>query len=946
MIERILAAILHYGIFVSSNSLDSLHNWQGKVQTDNRLISPGDIFVCIKGDHFDGHSFVPIAIQAGAAMIVCSEAIEQDVAYIKVTDTRKAAAIIARITMLPEILPYKLIGITGTNGKTTTSLIIYEALLKLGKRCGWIGTLGYYINGEHFPTEHTTPDIIQLNCIFAQMLKANVDFIVMEVSSHALSLDRVFGVKFDFCLFSNLSRDHLDFHGDMNSYAEAKFKLFERNMADNSVAIVNIDDSFGQQICQRLFDSGAVCYSVGKGEADFCLQDVTTCVNQTSFVLQSKQIRLKVRSKLIGNFNVQNLALTAATLVVIGFSPQETEQAIQGAPPVVGRIERIDNNYDLGVIIDYAHTPDAVENLLKSVNDIPHRRILCLIGAGGDRDKGKRPLMLKAALKYSDAVIVTDDNPRYENPDAIIRDIVQDSDLRLPWWIIRDRKLAIQSIIRIAQPGDIVLICGKGHENYLEIEGIRHPYSDHEETRKALDAWQASDIKTTDELILPIDINLLNLMFNSAWTLPERGWTPPLSFNYLSTDTRTIKAQSLFIAINGERFDGHEYVADALADSLNYAIVDSPVAAEFGSSSMLVENSILAMGAICQKYLQMFAVKRIALTGSTGKTTTKELIAGILTDFAPTLKTEANENNLIGVCKTILRILPQHQYAVWELGTNHFGEIAAMADVINPDYGIILNIGPSHLEYFGDEEGVYKEKSELFRRPLALRLYPSDDDRFEGFYDSCMGVGYQANSSYRISEHKFTISRQSFLLNQKLWNLPYGAPHYAVNAAFAIALSLQLGLDETKIQLALDKPIDLHMRGQIEPRGKGMVLIDCYNANPWSMQKALEFWQQISPDKPHIAILGDMLELGESSKMFHQMISAMLVEMKHHQLITVGDYSLNYHNPDCVDPKHFTDVQQLLNSGLLQTLAMNAIVLIKASHGIHLERLLPAIKGE
>jgi len=944
--KRILTALQQNDNFVSSHGLESKHNWQGKVQTDNRLLSPGDIFVCIKGDKFDGHRFIDDAIKSGAALIVCSEIPKQDIPYIMVRDTRKAAALIARITMLPEVLPYTLIGVTGTNGKTTTTLMLYEALRKLGHSCGWIGTSGYYIDGEHYLTMHTTPDIIQLNAIFAQMVEAGLQFIVMEVSSHALSLDRVYGVKFDYCLFSNLSRDHLDFHGDMSSYAEAKFKLFERNMTDNSIAVINTDDHFGEQICKRLHTMGAICHSVGSQNAEFCIDNIQTDLNRTVFSLTTQKETIEISSLLIGSFNVQNLALTVTTLINMEFSPQSVQKAIQDIPPVVGRIEKIDNTHGFGVFIDYAHTPDAIENLLKSMQGLPHRRILCLIGAGGDRDKGKRPLMLKAALKYSDAVIVTDDNPRSENPDAIIRDIVRDSDPRLPWWIIRERSLAIKATIRMAQPGDIVLICGKGHESYQEIEGVRNHFSDHEETRQALDAWLAGINKSDDELILPVDKTLLNVLFTTNWAPNEQGYLPPQCFSYLSTDTRSMKTNSLFIAIKGERFDGHEYLSKVLCDQQNYAIADQQVPDLPLNSAIKVENSVAAMGIICHKYLQMFDVKRIALTGSTGKTTTKELIARILEDSAPTLKTIANENNLIGVCKTILRILPQHHYAVFELGTNHFGEIAAMAGVLSPDYGIILNIGPSHLEYFGDEEGVYKEKSDLFRRPLALRLYPSDDDRFIGYAESGKGVGYSENSSYCISDHKFTIARQSFLLNDLRWNLPYGAPHYAVNAAFAIALALELGLAPRQIQHSLDKPIELSLRGQIEPRGKGMMLIDCYNANPWSMQKALEFWQQISPNKPHVAILGDMLELGDSSQMFHQMISAMLGEMKPHQLITVGEYSAFYHNPESSNPKHFKNVEQLQDSGLIGSIAKNAIILIKASHGIHLERLIPAIKGE
>lgn len=945
MIQRIIATLEEHGLLLESRNLEALPPVFTGVATDNRKLEKGNVFVCIKGEYYDGHRFINNALTEGAILIVSQEELYGKHASLKVSDSRKAAALIAGIVMLPSGHPFTLTGITGTNGKTTTSLLLFEALRKLGHKCGWIGTLGYYIEDRHYQTQHTTPDIVELHGIFQKMAAEGITQVVMEVSSHALALDRVYGIKFDYCLFSNLSRDHLDFHGDMHRYGETKYQFFASGISNNAQAIVNTDDPFGAEICTRITAAKGICYGVGTGETDFIIQDLHTDIASSSFSLHSQQGVLKLESKLIGSFNVRNLALTAATLQVMGYEGSAVESAVASLSPVKGRIEKVENKHGIGVFVDYAHTPDALENILKSLSELPHGRIISVFGAGGDRDKGKRPLMLKAALKYSDAVIITDDNPRSEAPDAIIKDIVIDSDHRLPWWIIRDRSTAIKAAIDLARSKDVVVICGKGHEDYQEIQGCKHHFDDNEEAVKALGTWQPQVTKQDDELILPVDLCMLEILFHQNDHAQRSGYTPPRFYRYLSTDTRTMKPQSLFVAIKGENFDAHRFVPEVLADKSNFAICDSAVAP--GSENfMTVPSSLEALGIICKKYLQMFGLKKIALTGSTGKTSTKEYIGQILDTHAPVIKTNANENNLIGLAKTILRIQPHHEYAVFELGTNHPGEIARLADICAPDIGIVLNVGPSHLEYFGDESGVLQEKSQLLLRPLAYRFYPGDDQRFMGLFPDGISVGYSLNCQFQICAQQSGHGKQTFEMAGRTWTLPQEAPYLAINAAFAIALALKLEYSPQSIQSALDKALNLHLRNQNVPRAQGLIIADCYNANPVSMQKALEYWQQLLPSQPHYAILGDMLELGDKAVMYHQMISAMLSEMDYAQLITVGRLARHFHPQSESVPQNFDTVEELLATSLLNAIPADAVILVKASHGMHLERLLKILEGD
>jgi len=945
MMDKLLAVLKDHNLLVDASETEILAGWQGAVQTDHRLLMPGDIFVCIKGESFDGHKLVPDAIAKGAIAIVCNTPPSVGVPFIQVNDTRKAAAVIARVTLLPDTIPFKLIGITGTNGKTTTSLIIYEALRSLGHKCAWIGTLGCIIDGVSKPTNHTTPDIIQLNYLFKEMVQSGVEYVVMEVSSHALALDRVYGVKFDYCLFSNLSRDHLDFHGTMDSYGEAKYLLFERNYRHGAVSVINTADPFGSEIHTRLQACGAKCYSLGGEAADYIIEGIVTDIDHSRFDLVFTTNRLQITSALIGGFNVHNLGLTAVTLLEMGFSGNQVVTALSKVPPVVGRIQKVPNQHNIGVFIDYAHTPDAMENLLKSVEELPHKRIICLFGAGGNRDKGKRPLMLKAALMHSDAVVITDDNPRYESPDSIIKDIVMSSELYLPWWIIRDRKTAIDSAIKLAQPGDLVLICGKGHETYQEVEGVKMPFDDYLVAKAALESWTADIVKDDNELILPVDATMLNLLFAPGIDDSLDGNLKPGHYSYISTDSRSIKDGSVFFAIKGEKFDGHDYIDAVLKEPLN-TVVHQSAGLAHSKSLIRVADTVQALGDLCRKYLLMFAPKRIALTGSTGKTTSKELIARVLEDVKPCLKTWFNENNILGLCKTILRILPKHEYAVFELGTNHPGEIARLADIVCPDIAMILNIGPSHLEFLGDEDGVFLEKSAIFKRPLAMRLYPGDDSRFEGYHNDGIGIGCCENCDYPITNQSCSDMSQSFRLAGREWTIPYAPPHFAVNASFAIVVALKLGISADEIQMSLHKPIQQDMRMQIEQRGPGLLIIDCYNANPCSMQKALEFWQQLRQECPHVAILGDMLELGDSAQLYHQMIGAMLAEKQPNDLFTVGELSQYYHHMNDPSPHNFLSAEALLASGVINFIPRDAIILLKASHGMHLELLIPALRGE
>lgn len=926
MTNKLITLYKEHGIYVSDTVCCNFEHLPA-LAVDTRKISSISAFVAIRGENFDGHDHIAQARRAGAVLIIG----ESQECNIQVTNSRKAAALYAKLYYHDPSAKLTLFGFTGTNGKTTSSLMLFQLLRAAGYKTGWIGTLGYKIEDESFSTAHTTPDILELNDIFASMIKKGVTHVAMEVSSHALSLDRVYGIDFDYALFSNFSQDHLDFHKDMNDYFEAKYMLFERA----KTAIVNADDVRGEEICARLIHAEKEVYCVGeKTHADLIISNPFSSLESSSFELQAKDEKIKVMSPLIGYFNIDNLALAIAAMHFSGHPLAKIGSWCTKLIPVQGRLEPLSNDRGIGIYIDYAHTPEALISLLKSIGRLPHRRIISVIGAGGNRDKLKRPLMLKAALGGSDAVIITDDNPRNENPNRIIYDMVRDSSWILPWWITRDRKAAIEAAIRLAAEGDIVLICGKGHENYQEIEGVRHAFDDKLAAREVLQ--EIKDEKLADELVLPFDELLLRVMIEEEPA--AEGYHAPKTLRNLSTDTRSLRPNSLFIAIKGENFDGNDFVEKVLEDTSNSVICSK----DFVYSGVIQAASAeKLMALLMQKYLQMFEVYKIAITGSTGKTSVKELIAQIFSYKADVLKTSRNENNIIGLTKTILRLCPTDKYAIFEIGSNHLGEIDLLATTITPDAGLILNVGPSHLQYFKDEEGVFKEKTDLFERALQIRLYPADDHRFEIYHKNAVGVGFAANADCRIQDVLQTKNGLRFHLGSREWEIPYLAPHFAINASFAICLAIRLGLDAVDIQAALSKKIIMDMRMQIREIDGRIVIVDCYNANPVSMQAAIEFWRDYEPALPHVAFAGDMLELGESAEMFHEMIGAIFAESGHEEIYSIGKYAKSYQQDSS---RHFEDVDALLKH--FPELPKPAVVLLKASNGMKLSKILAHLLGE
>lgn len=457
---------------------------------DSRQAKPGMIFFAVKGEKVDGAQFVPQAIERGASVVVGEKLVEDPrVTSVVVRDGRIAMADFATAYYGQPALSLKVAGITGTNGKTTTAFLTKEICEHAMLRSGLIGTVRYEIADKVLPAARTTPESLDVQNLLWQMQGAGCKAAAMEVSSHALVQSRVRGVEFDAAIFTNLTQDHLDYHGTMEAYFEAKTLLFTglaTQKEKRGTAVINVDDRWGQQLIARMRDTvPTVTYGMG-ARADFRASNIRSDFNGTSYQLDAREKSYLVRSPLIGNFNVYNSLAAIAAASVMGVEVRTAVLALAKAHAVPGRLEAVPAQRNFRVFVDYAHTDDALENAQKTLRELNPARLIVVFGCGGNRDKSKRPRMGAAVEKHADFAIVTSDNPRKETPEAIIDDILPGMP-RKRYEVVVDRKEAIRRAVELAGARDIILIAGKGHENYQEFADKTVPFDDVAVARGAID---------------------------------------------------------------------------------------------------------------------------------------------------------------------------------------------------------------------------------------------------------------------------------------------------------------------------------------------------------------------------------------------------------------------------------------------------------------------------
>lgn len=458
------------------------------VVNDSRQVSQGSLFVAVRGCTVDGHTFIPLLQYSGVAAIVCEEfpeIVESSITYIKVENSAIALGVLASEWYGNPSTKLKLVGVTGTNGKTTTATLIYEMARLLGYKAGLLSTVCNYIETEAAPTNQTTPDPLTINQLLARMVESGCQYAAMEVSSHAAHQHRIAGLTFAGGIFSNLTRDHMDYHKTVQAYLQAKKSFFD-GLGREAFALTNIDDKNGMIMLQNT-SAARYTYSL-RTMADFRCRIIETRLDGTTLSLNGSEVEVLFT----GRFNAYNLTAVYGASILLGWEKEQVLTAMSRLVPVAGRFQAFHSPKGCTAIVDYAHTPDAVINVLEAIREITGSQgnIITVVGAGGDRDRGKRPIMAREAAARSERLILTSDNPRTENPESIISEMEAglDEAAKNRTLSISDRRQAIRTAAALAQKGDVILIAGKGHENYQEINGIKHHFDDREEIMEAFKA--------------------------------------------------------------------------------------------------------------------------------------------------------------------------------------------------------------------------------------------------------------------------------------------------------------------------------------------------------------------------------------------------------------------------------------------------------------------------
>ena len=901
---------------------------EAHLRLDSREVEAGDIFVACPGGSADGRAYIEQALAQGAAAVLCQSPVPAGVAG----DSR-VLGVQALRPMLGELADdwygrpsaqLSVVAVTGTNGKTSCVQWIAQALSAAGKPCGSIGTLGALLpDGSSLGGHLTTPDVLSVHRILAAMQAAGAQAVALEASSIGLDQGRLDGVRIAVAGFTNLTRDHLDYHGTMERYEQAKAGLF--NWPGLAAAVVNADDAAGDRLLRTLPGELAVGYSQQGLAAAFQARDLQATAHGQVFVLVSPDGEAQIVTSLLGRHNVSNLLLVAGVLYKLGAPLSQIAKALSATRPVDGRLQvvapvplRTSTAASRGplTVVDYSHTPDSLARALlalRPVADARGGRLVCLFGCGGERDAGKRPEMGRIAAELADKVTVSSDNPRSEDADAIISQILAGVPAGTRLHVDPDRARAILQSIWAADPDDVVLLAGKGHETYQEINGSRLPFDDREWARLAL-------------------------------LLPQAA--------ALSTDTRRLGENEIFLALVGEQFDGHAYLPQAQAAGACAAIVAHPVEG-VTLAQLVVGDTRLALQRIGAAWRARYSLPVIGVAGSNGKTTTKEMVGAILADWqgeAGRLATAGNFNNDIGVPLTLLRLRPQHRAAVFELGMNHPGEIAGLAAMAAPSVALITNAQREHQEFMHSVEAVARENGATIEALPAdgVAVFPGDDP-YCGIWEAQAGgrrvlrfglqPGLDVYAEQIDATPQGTRCQVVTPAGTATLALPVPGLHNLRNALAAIAAALAAGAPLAGAVRALAGFSAVAGRMQRVVLDDGAVLIDdTYNANPDSVRAAVDVLATMPA--PRALVLGDMGEVGENGPAMHREVGEYAREHGIDRLYTLGDASRDSaaaFGPGAAACDTVEDIVAALRG------AGHASILVKGSRFMRMERVVKVL---
>ena len=965
---------------------------------DSRQVTPDHLFIARSGAEADGRDYIDQAIAAGAVAVVTDQQIDsppkspegQSVAWVvaQSPDQALAGRLAERFFGHPQ-RDLALLGVTGTNGKTTTAFLIQHLLREAGTPCGLIGTIHVDDGASTHKSELTTPGAIELSRLLAAMVANGCEAAVLEASSHALSQRRIAALDFQVAVFTNLSGEHQDYHPSMEDYLAAKALLFD-SLADDAWAIINADDDSAEQIVANCAANKLWCtLGDSKLERPTCrAKALELAADYTHARLDGPWGNVEAKFPLIGRHNLSNMLQAIAAANAVTDVSGDLRSVLERCPQVPGRLEAVwleGEAADPTVLVDYAHTHDALENALNALRPLTRGRLRVMFGCGGDRDRKKRPKMAKVAWRLADDVIITSDNPRTEDLESIMDDIIhgifddvvaQNDPNGKTCYECPDRAAAIKEIVWMANADDVVLLAGKGHEDYQIVGTEKRHFDDREQALAALELrrwWYGRRPGWTPRRVHEAVAG--RWLVEPADADAELGW--------VSTDSRTVEPGQIFVALKGERFDGHDFVEAAAEAGASLLIVDKLEPPDTDTAVLLVDDTLDALQALASHYRNLLgeaATEVVAVTGSSGKTTTRRLIYQVLLAQGRGTESQQNFNNHIGVPLTLLAASPDDDFVVVEMGSNHPGEIEALARIVRPDMAVITNIGTAHIGLFGSRKAIGSEKGSLlpFVRDDGWAIVPADEpllvDSLAKLSPGVRKVRFSADPGSLLADVRcthlqpvrldapleFTVAVKGGTLAV---SLPLLGAHNVANALAAIAVGKCMGVANAAIVGTLPQACGLLMRMQktylcSTERVVIRIINDAYNANPDSMRAALQALAMSirdpgsdTPKGRRVAILGDMFELGDTSEDEHRELGEQLARygpaidlvVLVGKLCMVTAQTLRQHwtAQRVVAYGKWDDT---LPDKVAAVLKPGDLVLIKASRGMALERLIPAME--
>ena len=940
----------------------------GTIRTDSRQLQPGDGFIAWPGAATDARQHVASALNSGAtACLVELSGVDayafRDANVAAYAGLKAASGLIAAAFFEHPSQSLDVLAVTGTNGKTTTAWWLAQALsnLKQGATipCGLVGTLGIGIVPDVVTTGLTTPDPVLLQQTFRRFVDDGVKACAIEASSIGLEEHRLDGTHIRTAVFTNFTQDHLDYHGSMEAYWQAKSVLFQWTRLHS--AVINIDDAFGAALAfdvqENVSDVWTVsCRSTARLRAsDIRYEAQGLCFTVAEMRAEGLEQHV-LHTRTIGIYNVANLLGVIAAMRTLGVPLLAAIDACHNLSPVPGRMECIGAVGQPLAAVDYAHTPDALGQALVALRSLSLQRggqLWCIFGCGGDRDALKRPLMGVMAATYADRVVVTSDNPRSEKPEAIISQVLLGLAGFASVRVQSDRALAIAQTFQHAAPNDVVLIAGKGHEDYQEVAGARLPFSDMAHVRLALNHW--TPVMMTLQQAVP--------WLDHAHLVGHGD----IAFNRVHTDTRTLAPGDLFVALCGERFNANDFLAEAKAKGAVAALCQGEDAETrlnaAGLPGLVVADTKLALAALATGWRTQFTLPLIAVTGSNGKTTVTQMIAAILRTDKPHafLATQGNLNNEIGVPLTVLRLRRHHEIAVVELGMNHPGEIATLAAIAQPTVALVNNAQREHLEFMETVEAVAQENGAVIDALDAkgIAVFPSDD-----LFSAVWATKAARNDVLQFCNPDVgATTAADVVCTQAVWSgdawqvavtTPVGALSYTLhiagqhnvkNSLAAVACTLAAGVPLVAIASGLTafEPVKGRSRALLVQLGvRDITLVDdTYNANPDSVKAAIDVLAALPA--PRLLVLGDMGEVGNQGPQFHAEAGQLARQHGIETLFTLGELSTTASNSFGTG-RHFADYPSL-QAAVLAMLPHVSSVLVKGSRFMKMERVVDAISA-